>query len=140
MCCNFENTCPSIPQGGHMSKPQILRSFQKHPPSPSSLCSAWRARYATSPQSDAEGRPEDNASGGRVLQAQMAEHLNTESPHVFTLSLRVQLQIAADFFVGILSKKSRRYKICIPEHVGLVDVVEHYSSLYSCTQVITKAY
>lgn len=73
------NTCPSIPQGQHMSKPQILQSFQKHPPSPSPLCSAGRARYATSPQSDAQGRLEDNASGGRVLQAQMAEQNSTTS-------------------------------------------------------------
>lgn len=92
VCCNLENTCPSIPQGQHMSKPQIRRSFQKRPPSPSPLCSAGRARYATSPQSDAAGRPEDNASGGRVLQAQMAKRNSATSRHVLALSPSVSLQ------------------------------------------------
>lgn len=87
-----KNTCLSFPQGQHMSKLQILQCFQKHPPSPSPLCSAGRARYATSPQSDAEGRLEDNTPGGRVLQAQMAEQNSTTSkrrvfscPHIISL-------------------------------------------------------
>lgn len=126
-----------------MSKAQILQSFQKRAPSPSPLCSAGRARYATSPQSDAEGRLEDNASGGQVLQAQMAEQNSATSkrrvsscPHIISLCFAT---VVCRFFDSILIKKTKK-KTKTYEHVGFVDVVEHYSSLYICTQVITRAY
>lgn len=67
------NTCWVVPQGLHMSNPQMLESFRQHPPSPSPQCCTRGSRYATSPQSDAEGSLRGEAFGGRLLQAQMAE-------------------------------------------------------------------
>lgn len=96
---------PIHPSGTACPNPKSSNPSRSIPPSPSPLLSAGRARYATSPQSDAEGRPEDNASGGRVLRAQMAEQRSATSerglpacPHI--ISPCFAMVIAARFFCG----------------------------------------
>lgn len=57
----LKNTCLSVPRGRHMSRSQMLSSFQQHPLSSRVQCCTRGARYATSPQSVGEGGPEGEA-------------------------------------------------------------------------------
>lgn len=70
----------------------MLKSLQQHPLYPFSWCCTRGACYATSPQSDAKGSLEGEASGGWVLQAQMARLLELFLDHKQLKQNKFQMQ------------------------------------------------